>query len=102
MEAIRQVQEIFKSRNLIPCTACRYCTDGCPQHISIPDLFAIMNTKQIHRDWNADYYYDDVYTGPGRKASDCLKCGKCEKVCPQHLPIRQLLEDVAKEFEKAE
>ena len=102
MEAIRQVQEIFKSRNLIPCTACRYCTDGCPQHISIPDLFAIMNTKQIHHDWNADYYYDDVYTGPGRKASDCLKCGKCEKVCPQHLPIRQLLEDVAKEFEKAE
>ena len=36
-----------------------------------------------------------------RKASDCLKCGKCEKVCPQHLPIRKLLEDVAKEFEKA-
>ena len=102
MEAIRQVQEIFKSRNLIPCTACRYCIDGCPQHISIPDLFAVMNTKQIHRDWNADYYYDDVYTDPGRKASDCLKCGKCEKVCPQHLPIRQLLEDVAKEFEKAE
>ena len=102
MEAIRQVQEIFKTKNLIPCTACRYCTDGCPQHISIPDLFAIMNTKQIHHDWNADYYYDDVYTGPGRKASDCLKCGKCEKVCPQHLPIRQLLEDVAKEFEKAE
>ena len=102
MEAIRQVQEIFKTKNLIPCTACRYCTDGCPQHISIPDLFAIMNTKRIHHDWNADYYYDDVYTGPGRKASDCLKCGKCEKVCPQHLPIRQLLEDVAKEFEKAE
>ena len=102
MEAIHQVQEIFKTKNLIPCTACRYCTDGCPQHISIPDLFAVMNTKQIHHDWNADYYYDDVYTGPGRKASDCLKCGKCEKVCPQHLPIRQLLEDVAKEFEKAE
>ena len=101
MEAIRQVQEIFKTKNLIPCTACRYCTDGCPQHISIPDLFAVMNTKQIHHDWNADYYYDDVYTGPGRKASDCLKCGKCEKVCPQHLPIRQLLEDVAKEFESA-
>ena len=101
MEAVHQVQKIFMSKNLIPCTACRYCTDGCPQHISIPDLFAIMNTKQIHHDWNADYYYNDVHTGPGRKASDCLKCGKCEKVCPQHLPIRQLLEDVAKEFEKA-
>ena len=102
MAAVRQVQEIFKSKNLIPCTACRYCTDGCPKHIAIPDLFATMNTKQLYHDWNADYYYNVVHTGPGRKASDCLKCGKCEKVCPQHLPIRQLLEDVAKEFEKAE
>ena len=80
--------------------ACRYCTDGCPKHISIPDLFATMNTKQLYHDWNADYYYNVVHTAPGRKASDCLKCGKCEKVCPQHLPIRKLLEDVAKEFEK--
>ena len=88
-------------KHLIPCTSCRYCTDGCPQHISIPDLFAIMNTKQLYHDWNADDYYSVVHTVPGRKASDCLKCGKCEKVCPQHLPIRKLLEDVAKEFEKA-
>ena len=42
-----------------------------------------------------------INTAPGRKASDCLKCGKCEKVCPQHLPIRKLLEQVAAEFEKA-
>ena len=97
--AVRKVQEIFKSKNLIPCTACRYCIDGCPKHISIPDLFATMNTKQIYHDWNADYYYNVVHTAPGRKASDCLKCGKCEKVCPQHLQIRSLLEDVAKEFE---
>ena len=40
-----------------------------------------------------------VYTAPGRKASDCVKCGKCEKVCLQHLQIRNLLEDVVKEFE---
>ena len=59
-----------------------------------------MNTKQLYHDWNADYYYNAVHTAPGRKASDCLACGKCEKVCPQHLPIRQLLKDVAKEFEK--
>ena len=84
----------------VPCTACRYCTDGCPKHISIPDLFAIMNTKHTHHDWNADCYYEDVHIAPGRKASDCLKCGKCEKVCPQHLPIRKLLEQVAAEFEK--
>ena len=101
MAAIQKVQEIFRSKNLIPCTACRYCIDGCPQHISIPDLFAVMNTKQIHHDWNADYYYNEVHTAPGRRASDCLECGKCEKACPQHLPIRKLLKDVAKAFEKA-
>ena len=59
-----------------------------------------MNTRQLYHDWNADYYYSAVHTAPGRKASDCLECGKCEAVCPQHLPIRQLLKDVAKEFEK--
>ena len=101
LAAVKQVQEIFHSKRLIPCTGCRYCTDGCPQHIAIPDLFATMNSKQLHHRWNADFYYNEVHTAPGRRASDCVKCGKCEQVCPQHLPIRQLLEDVAKEFEKA-
>ena len=73
---------------------------GSPQHVSIPDLFAVMNAKQIHHDWNADYYYDETYTKSGGRASDCIRCGKCEKVCPQHLHIRDLLADVAAEFEK--
>ena len=63
LTAVHKVQEIFHSMHLIPCTACRYCTDGCPQQISIPDLFAAMNSKQILHDWNADYYYG-VHTGP--------------------------------------
>lgn len=101
MAAIRKVREIFRTKDMIPCTACRYCIDGCPQHISIPDLFAVMNTKQIHKNWDADRCYSEVHTTTGRRASDCLECGKCEKACPQHLPIRQLLKDVAKAFEKA-
>ena len=102
MAAVNKVQEIFHKMNMIPCTACRYCVEGCPKQISIPDLFAIMNIKQLHHDWNADYYYEEVHTAPGRRASDCLKCGKCEKICPQHLPIRKLLEEEAKEFDKPE
>lgn len=101
LAAVGRVQEIFSSMNLIPCTACRYCVEGCPKKISIPDLFAVMNSKQIYHDWNADYYYNAVHTGGGKgKASECMKCGKCEKACPQHLHIRELLVDVAKEFEK--
>lgn len=102
LAAVNKVQEIFHKMNMIPCTACRYCVEGCPKQISIPDLFAIMNIKQLHHDWNADYYYEEVHTAPGRRASDCLKCGKCEKICPQQLPIRKLLEEVAKEFDKPE
>ncbi len=99
MDAVKRVSEVFKSMNLIPCTACRYCTDGCPQKISIPDLFAVMNSKQVYKNWNTNYYYS-IHTKDKGKASDCIGCKKCEKICPQHLKIRKLLKAVAKEFEK--
>ena len=102
LAAVKAVADVFHSKHMIPCTACRYCVEGCPQHISIPDLFACMNAKTVFHDWNADYYYNMVHTVHNGKASACVKCGKCEKVCPQHLQIRELLEGVAKEFEKQE
>lgn len=99
-DAVEQVRKIFKMQDMIPCTACRYCTDGCPRKISIPDLFACLNAKKQYQNWNADYYYHSVHTINNGKASDCIKCGKCEQNCPQHLNIRELLEEVAREFEK--
>lgn len=98
MAAVAQVCAIFRGQDLIPCTACRYCTDGCPMKISIPDLFACMNAKKAFQT-NADYYYESVHTVNNGKASACVKCGKCEAACPQHLPIRELLVKVAEEFE---
>ena len=98
--AVDRVRDIFLSKNTIPCTACRYCVDGCPMKISIPDLFACMNAKKTFNNWNADFYYEDVHTVGKGKASDCIGCGKCESACPQKLNIRKLLADVAAEFEK--
>ncbi len=102
LAAVKQVCEIFRAQDIIPCTACRYCTAGCPKHIRIPDIFACVNAKKVFNDWNQDFYYSAVVTGEGdrAKASDCIKCGQCEAACPQQLPIRKLLEDAAALFEK--
>ena len=100
-EGAKQIADLIRGQNAIPCTACRYCVDGCPKKISIPDLFACMNSKKIFHNWNSDYYYF-VYTKNSGKASDCIKCGKCEVICPQHLTVRKYLEEVAEEFDKTE
>ena len=97
--AVRRVSDIFHAQRLIACTGCRYCTAGCPRHISIPDLFSCMNSQKLYDGWDGVVYYG-VHTQNNGKASDCIKCGKCEKGCPQHLPIRKLLEDVADVFDE--
>ena len=98
--AVEKVCEIFRNLGSVPCTACRYCTEVCPQNIAIPELFACLNAKKIFNNWNSEYYYNQIHTKNGGKASDCIKCGQCESICPQHLNIRELLETVAEEFEK--
>ena len=100
-EAVFKVRDIINAQGLIPCTACKYCMDVCPKKIAIPDLFSDLNAKIIHNNWNSGWYYD-IHTQNGGKASDCVKCGKCEEVCPQHLEIRELLAKVAEAFEKKE
>lgn len=95
-----KVCEIFRGLGMIPCTACRYCTEVCPQGIAIPTLFACLNAKKVYNDWNSGFYYNEIHTKNGGKASECVKCGACEDICPQHLQIRELLEAVVEEFEK--
>lgn len=72
-----------------------------PEAYPHPDLFAVLNACQIYNDWNGEFYYG-VHTQDGGKASDCVKCGQCEKICPQHLKIRELLTQVAETFDKKE
>ena len=101
-EAVQKVCNIFRGLNLVPCTGCRYCVEEsqCPRGIRIPDMFSSLNAHEAFHNWNTGYYYNNVITGEGHgKASECIRCGKCEKVCPQHLPIRELLKKVAATFE---
>lgn len=90
---IDQVRTIYQAQHRIPCTACRYCTDGCPVGIPIPDVFALMNKKRA-----GEEQPEQDYAGLEVKADACIECGACEKACPQHLQIRQLLKETAKAF----
>ena len=98
MEACFKVADIIKKNNLIACTGCKYCVDGCPKKIMIPSIFAIKNAKILNENYDPNAYSQLVLTSG--KASDCIKCGKCEIECPQHLPIREYLEKLSKEFDR--
>ena len=98
MNAVRRVCDIFRSGADIPCTDCRYCMENCPKNIPIPAIFACLNSQKNFHYWNTKYYYG-IHTDGKGKASDCIGCGKCERACPQHLKIRELLGRAVAEFE---
>lgn len=102
LNAIQEARDVFSSMDLIQCTSCHYCVldNDCPKKIQIPELFSCFNTRHTFHSWNQNLYYNNLTADGHGKASDCLKCGKCENICPQHLPIRDLLQQVAEEFEK--
>lgn len=102
-QIIQKVTEIIRSKETIACTGCRYCVDGCPQKIAIPDYFKLMNDiakfgdPQVKRSkMNYNHFTDRLGMG---KASACIQCGQCESHCPQHLPIINYLKDTANTLE---
>lgn len=100
MDGLARIHGVFHDLGMVECTACHYCTDGCPQRIMIPEMFGCLNTKRVFGGWNPGWYYSHALTvGEHGRASDCVKCGLCEWSCPQKLPIRVLLEEVSEEFD---
>ena len=100
---IRKAVEIINSTIEIPCTGCSYCTDGCPMNIAIPKYFSLYNADKQEiktKGWMPQQEYYSRLTGTFGKASDCVACGQCEDVCPQHLPVIDYLQKVAEHFEK--
>ena len=95
MKLVDEVTEWILKIPQIGCTACKYCVDGCPMNISIPDVFRAVNTlRRYPDDWRSKNFYKGVISRHG-KASDCIGCGQCESVCPQHLPIIELLKEAS-------
>ena len=91
LDLIRQAQEALNGDKSIPCTACHYCTEGCPMGIPIPEIFTVANRRKGSPEFRTIREYGIVTQGKG-KASECIQCGQCEAACPQNLPIIELLE----------
>lgn len=98
-EVLKKVVDDMLSVSLIGCTSCRYCVDGCPAGILIPDVFGAVNTKRKFKGDNRPNFYYGNLTSRSAKASSCIGCGQCESVCPQHLPIIELLKEAVEKFE---
>lgn len=99
-----QVADIINGQIAIPCTGCSYCTEGCPKHIAIPQYFSLYNEDMRERleekGWTVNFTNYDMMNAKFGKASDCIGCGQCEGVCPQHLPIIESLKKVSEHYGK--
>ena len=98
--AIRRAQELMNGVKSIPCTACHYCTAGCPKQIPIPEIFGSRNQQMVWgqlEEGRRQYAAAVENTG---KASDCIACGQCERACPQQIDVIARLQDCAAQFDR--
>lgn len=94
-----EAQRIMGAKTTIPCTACRYCMEECPNSIAIPDIFAAANLKLGGgRETEAVEAYGRI--SPDEKPTACIGCHRCEEVCPQHIAIPDQLKMCADLLEK--
>lgn len=100
-ETIDKVVAMINSRMQNGCTACRYCMP-CPAGVDIPRNFRIWNLYHMYGNYNAVKWDWEEGLGEEHKAKNCIKCGKCEKACPQKLSIRADLERVQADLDKKE
>lgn len=98
-----QVADIINEKTAIPCTGCSYCTEGCPQKIAIPKYFSLYNEDMREdleeKGWTANFTQYEILADRFGRAKDCVECGQCESVCPQHLPIIEKLKEVSAHFD---
>ena len=96
---IQQAQRILGKSSTVPCTACHYCTAGCPKQIPIPDFFSALNLQLGNGQLDEAKKTYRAIAEKGAKASDCIECGQCESACPQHISIIEQLKECSKELE---
>jgi hypothetical protein len=99
IKLIDSVAKTYQEMGFIGCTGCRYCMP-CPNNVAIPEIFSLLNEYYMkNRDQTVKTKYKKNLKTE-QWAKNCVSCGKCEEVCPQHLPIRHLLSDVKEVFEE--
>ena len=94
LKATDRVREIIREVRQIPCTACNYCAEVCPNSIPISELFSVRNKCLSSKITSSQA--KDEFSKDKPFATDCVKCGSCEAVCPQNIKIIEELEKIAK------